>query len=403
MFEGFFFVLRLSLCMPHESPGGFSFFATDLPESVIKRLSIRVKESHGVNLGQGIPSFPTASHIRAAARKALDEKNIGVYPNFLGTMELREAIITKLNRTHKTHLLANENILVTVGAMEGAATTILSIVENGDRVGVITPDYCNHFPEIMLARGEIVEIPMLENNSWHLDFASIEKEAKKGLKMLLLTNPSNPTGAVIVREDMERLVKIADRYGIWLVVDETYWFLTYKTPRISLLDVWDRSERLIVLRSFSKEYAMTGWRVGYVIAKKEVIAIFARTHDALTGCVPKISQEAALAAVSGPQSIVKKYCTILEKRRGIAVDLLSQMSDVLSFAEPQGAYYIFPKVKATSGKLSEVLLKEANVAVIPGYVFGKAGEGHIRISFAVEDETLVKGLLQIRDFFSRTT
>lgn len=374
------------------------FFAKTLPESVIKRLSIRVKESHGVNLGQGIPSFPTALHIREAARKALEEPNIGVYPNFLGTIELREAIVEKLNKIHGSALTAKENILITVGAMEGAATTILSIVEEGDRVGVITPDYCNHFPEIMLARGIIVEIPMRENEKWHLDFEAIEKEAKKGLKMLLLTNPSNPTGAVVVKEDLEKLVNITEKYGVWLVVDETYWFLTYDTQRVSLLDIWNKSERLVVLKSFSKEYAMTGWRVGYVIAGREALGTFARTHDALVGCVPKISQEAALAAVTGSQNIVDEYCSILTRRRKIAQDLLNTIAG-LQFVPPAGAYYIFPKFRdgifRNSEEASERLLKESNVAVIPGYVFGNAGEGHIRISFAVEDSVLEEGLNKI--------
>lgn len=376
-------------------------FASRLPESVIKRLSIRVRELGGVNLGQGIPSFPTASHIREAARLALEEKDIGVYPNFLGTIELREAIARKLSADHHIVLVGDKHILVTVGAMEATATAILSFVKDNDRVGIITPDYCNHFPQILLARGETIEIPLLESAVWQMDFKRIETEARRGLKLLILTNPSNPTGFVLSKKELKLLVALASKWGFWILADETYSFLVYEEEKSSLLDMWSQYDRLITVRSFSKEYAMTGWRVGYIVASEDIIHIFAKTHDVLTGCVPKISQRAAEVAISGPQAIVSEYKDVLTRRRQIVRKALDTMSDSLTYIMPQGAYYIFPKYKANlpSMELSEVLLRKARVAVVPGVVFGEAGEGHIRISFAVDDAVLMEGMKRLVRFF----
>ncbi|MEK7166563.1 MAG: pyridoxal phosphate-dependent aminotransferase [Patescibacteria group bacterium] len=378
-------------------------FADGLPESIIKTLSIRVKELKGVNFGQGIPSFPTAEHIRQAAREALNEKDIGVYPNFLGFEALRQAIADKFTIEYKFPFTIGHT-LITVGAMEAVASSILSLIETGARVGIVTPDYCNHFPVVMLAKGTIVEIPYREEGVWKLDLPKIEAEAKKGLKTLIITNPSNPTGAVLAEDELAKLVFLSNTYGFWLVFDETYSFLTYDTPFISLLSFFDKCERLITIRSFSKEYAMTGWRVGYIVTRPETIKLIAKTHDALVGCVAKISQRAALAAITGSQEIVAEYRRILQIRRDVICNKLDTLGDKLTYAKPLGAYYIFPKYKnaISSIILSEDILQKTGVAVVPGAAFGKVGERHFRISYAVDDAVLEKGLEKLARYFTST-
>ncbi|MBI4066652.1 pyridoxal phosphate-dependent aminotransferase [Candidatus Gottesmanbacteria bacterium] len=369
-------------------------FASHLPESVIKKLTIRARELGAVNLGQGIPSFPTPPHIITAAKATLDDPTIGVYPNFLGELVLREEIAKKLNQDTK-------NILVTVGAMEGTATAILSIVENGDRVGIVTPDYCNHFPQVMLARGEIIPLPLHEGDHWTLDLSCVEHEAKQGMKLLILTNPSNPTGFVASKLELQALVTLAANYGFWIVADETYNFLTYDVPYTSLLDFWDECERLIVVRSFSKEYAMTGWRVGYVVAREGTLKTFAKVHDSLVGCVPKISQRAAIAALAGPQDFVTQNQTAYARRRQMAMEALGTIPE-LHLPTVGGAYYAFPRYEGeeVSVDVCEDLLTKAKVAVVPGIYFGDGGEGHFRLSFAVDDAILTEGLHRLRHFFS---
>lgn len=370
-----------------------SMFADSLPESVIKRLTIRARELGAVNLGQGIPSFPTPPHILEAAKAALEDPAIGVYPNFLGELELREAVA-------KRHGVDVSAVLVTVGAMEATATAILSLVENGDRVGVVTPDYCNHFPQVMLARGEAVPIPLKEADRWTLDLLRIEAEAKKGIKLLLLTNPGNPTGYVASREELKALVTLSANHGFWIIADETYSYLTYGAPFVSLLDFWNESDRAITVRSFSKEYAMTGWRVGYMVARPETIGALAKVHDSLVGCVPKISQRAALAAVTGPQDFVMNNQKAYERRRAMTVEAIGEIPG-LSLPTISGAYYAFPKYTGNrpSERVAEDLLTKAGVAVVAGEHFGNGGQGHVRLLFAVDDAVLSEGLSRLRRYF----
>lgn len=375
-------------------------FAYSLPESLIKGLSIRAKELGAINLGQGIPSFPTAAHIVSAAKTALDDPIIGVYPNFLGELPLRHAIASRLAEQERIEL-SESTILVTVGAMEGTAAAILAVVETGQRVGIITPDYCNHVPQVLLARGEIIQIPMLEGNEWALDLNLLEAEAKKGLKLLVLTNPNNPVGSICTGSELKRIVAMAKKYGFWLLADETYAFLTYDTTFVSLLSFWKEYDKLLVVRSFSKEYAMTGWRVGYIVTREAHIKTIAKVHDALTGCASKISQRAAIAAITGVQTIVDSYCKSYVKRRQLAMDILGKEQTRISCIPPRGAYYLFIKyhAKQKSIPLCEKLLTESGVAAIPGVAFGKGGEYHIRISFAVPEEILTQGLARMVKFF----
>lgn len=375
-------------------------FAENLPDSIIKKLSLRVKKINGINLGQGIPSFPTAPHIIQAAKKALDDKTIGVYPNFLGVEELRLAISHKLNLDQQVKITA-DNVLVTVGAMEAVSASILALLNTGDQVGIVTPDYCNHFPVVMLAKGKIIEIPMHEGKVWQLDIKKVEAAAKQGLKVLLITNPGNPTGAVYDHDQIGCLVKLANQYGFWIISDETYSYLDYANKFCSLLEFWDESKKLIVVRTFSKEYCMTGWRVGYLVTRPETVKLIARSHDAIVGCASKISQRAALAAITGSEDTVSKNVKVLFRRRELVCKHLDNLSNDLTYAKPEGAYYIFPRLKnfPDSFKFSDEVLDKAGVAVVPGAAFGKAGESHIRISFAVEDEVLDTGMKRIKKFF----
>lgn len=378
-------------------------FATDLPESIIKRYSIRVKELGGINLGQGIPSYPTPPRVIAAAKTALDDPGIGIYPNFLGTIELRNAIADRINTKYALAVSAEHHILITVGAMEAFASAMLSIIKNGDRVGVVTPDYCNHIPAIQLARGSIVEIPMIESDIWKPDLSAIESEAKKGLSALVLTNPGNPTGVVFDRATIDAIVALSNTYGFWLISDETYGYLDFESKFASLFTRFADCPRAVVINTFSKEYAMTGWRVGYLTAKPEIVAIIAKTHDALVGCVPKISQRAALAAITGPQDSVVAAKKMLLASRSIALSLADSLRPAVTYAKPEGAYYLFLKYqkKQDSMTVSQEILENTKVAVIPGIVFGRAGEGHIRISYAVEENLLKEGMKRIGEYFQK--
>lgn len=377
-------------------------FAESLPESFIKSLSIRVKDVGGINLGQGIPSFPTAPHILDAARSALAESDIGIYPHLMGNHDFREAIAEKLRANHGLSDISSHDILITVGAMEATAAVMFSLIGDGDRVGVVTPDYANHFSQIQLARGVAVHIPLKEDDNWSLDIAHIEHEAKRGMKLLLITNPNNPTGAVFPKSQIEAIVQLSDTYGFWVLSDETYWFLTYGERAPSLIDFWHaENPRLLTVRSFSKEYAMTGWRVGYLVAKKEVRDLIGRAHDALVGTAPRISQRAAHAAIVSSQDIVAEYVREFTRRRSILCEGLDAIENAISYVPPRGAYYVMVRYASdmSSTDLSNNILEKVNVGVVPGSIFGEGGEHHFRISFGVTDELLRDALIRLKQYF----
>lgn len=338
-------------------------------------------------MGQGIPAFPTPVHIIDAAKKALDEPEINIYPNFLGILELREALAKKLK-------VSKEQILITVGAMEAFASSMLSLLDYNNLVGVLSPDYCNHYPAIRLAKAKLLEIPLLEKKDWEIDFAKVEEAAKKGMRVLVLTNPNNPTGSVFEKKEIEKLVKLSNKYGFYFLCDETYSFLSYEKKFCSLLEFFKENDRLIVVRTFSKEYCLTGWRVGYVITSEPLIKIIAKTHDALVGCASKISQKAALVALTGPQDSVLKMKEELRRRRDFICEELTKMGDKVSFSKPQGTYYLFLKYKREENSLflARKILEEDRLAVVPGIVFGQTGEFHLRLSFGGKEDLLKKGL-----------
>jgi len=376
-------------------------FASVLPESVIKRLSIRARELGAINLGQGIPSFPTPPHIIEAVKAGLDDPTIGVYPNFFGEIALRQAIATRIQKDHGLKIDALKNVLVTVGAMEGTATAILSLIGNSDRVGIVTPDYCNHFPQVMLARGKVIPLPLIEGKDWTLDLSLIKREAKLGMKLLLLTNPSNPTGFVASKRELQAVIDLAHTYGFWILSDETYSYLTYDASHISLLDVWVQSERLVVVRSFSKEYAMTGWRVGFVHSDEENIREIVKVHDSLVTCAPVISQYAAIAAFDFADNEVESFRRQYQNRRDLICRHLDDLNGVFSYQKPNGSYFVFPKILKTknSWNFAAKLLREAKVAVVPGAAFGPSGESHIRMSFGRSEKDINGAMEKIKKYF----
>ena len=285
--------------------------------------------------------------------------------------------------------------------MEATAAIIFSLIGDGDTVGVITPDYTNHFPQIQLARGIVKELPMKNNGGWKLDLDAIQKAAADGMKLLIITNPNNPTGAIFSASDVAEIVRLSNAHGFWVLSDETYNFLAYDEKPPSLLDWWNEGERLLTVRSFSKEYAMTGWRVGYLVARQSVRDTMAKTHDALVGTAPRISQQAAYAAVSGPQDVVHTYASVIKDRRDLLCEKLDQMPEHLSYHKPAGAYYLMARYAAdiSSEVLCDDILKKTSVGVVPGSIFGKGGEGHFRISFGVTDDRLIEGIKRLKDYF----
>ncbi len=374
------------------------------PVSAIKELNMRALDKEGsISLGQGVPSVPTPKYICDAVTELLSsEKKLGLYAPQPGMPNLRDCIATWLCETYPKASLERENILITVGGMEGLFATFTALLNEGDEVLLFDPNYASHIEQVILAGGIPVYIPMSFEDNWSFNSDDIIKRITPRTKILVICNPSNPTGKVFSRDEIDTLVALAKKYKFIVIADETYAFLTYGKQNTSLLEYPEIFDQLVVCTSFSKQFAMTGWRVGYVAASPETIEAIAKVHDAMVISAPTVSQYAALAALSDPKNpSVLEIKTRLEEQRAIMMAELDTVPELFTYTVPEGAYYLF--VKFNKDNLSSrdfclKLLDEAGVATIPGSAFGPSGEGFVRLSFAASSENIKGAFVRIRNW-----
>jgi aspartate/methionine/tyrosine aminotransferase len=349
-----------------------------------------------VNLGIGQPDFDTPDFIREAAKKALDE-GYTRYPPARGFQDLREAIARKLREENHMLVDPDSEIFVSVGAMQGVFNTILHLVDPGDEVIVIDPGY-DYYSQIGLFAGVPVRVPAYEENRFKVDPDSIKKAITNKTKLMIINSPSNPTGAIFDEEILIEISKMAQRYGIFVLSDEPYEKIIFDGKRhVSIGSFNGMRDLTISLYTLSKTYAMTGWRVGYVVANKNITDEMEKLMEHMVSGVTTVSQRAALAAIKGPQDCVREMVKEYDKRRKIIYQGLNEI-DGMSCILPESTFYAFPNISRlgiTSWGLAEYLVKEQKVAVVPGTIFGKRGEGYLRISFAVDTVTLEEGISRI--------
>lgn len=370
---------------------------SEIDVSSIKKIQLMATEDKAViSLAQGIPSFFTADHIRTAAKKAIDANLVDKYTSGYGIDPLRQAIVTKLKRDNAITADISQ-IIVTHGAIEALMAVFMTILNPQDEVIVLTPDYASHITQTRIARhgGRPIFVPLLETErGWVLDPEKIEAAITPQTKALLMCNPCNPTGKVYSYEELKEIARIGEKYNLFIITDEIYEYFTFdKKKHISIGSFPEVRDRVISIFGLSKSYAMTGWRIGYIVASKKLITQIFKIHDSLVTCPTAVSQYAALAALEGKQDIVLEYKKAYEKRRQIVIDALKK-TDKLSLVPPEGAYYAFPKLTfpVDDYELAIRLVREAKVAVVPGSAFGLAGENHIRISFGGDEKLLKEGL-----------
>ena len=361
--------------------------------SAIKEMPLIASQVEGcVSLGQGVPSFATPPHIVAAVHQALTQEDwAGKYSLQPGMVELRRAVAEYLARERGLEYDPLTEIGITVGAMEGLLTAFLTLVDQGDEVLVPDPTYEPHLEQIRLAQGTPVFVP-LNSGDWGLDPELYRAAVTPNTKALVLCNPANPTGKFYTDWEVRALTRLARQHDLFIISDETYEHLVYDGPGplapASLSDVRDR---VVTVGSFSKKYAMTGWRVGYVAAPAEIMAQLMKVHDSAAICAPTPSQVAALAALAGPQDVVAEMKGQLAQRRDLICHRLDRLSAYFSYIRPQGAYYLLARYSFTddlSRDLAVRLIREARVITIPGSSFGPGGEGHLRLSYGGEPEEI---------------
>lgn len=371
--------------------------------SPIKEMAFLAEDIEGVvSLGWGIPSFETPLYIREAVQQALaDNHAIGKYAPVRGLPELREAIATKFQRQWGVGIDPKNEIIVTVGAMEALLITLLTLVDAGDEILLTSPGFASHTEQILLAGGKPVYIDLIEEEGWKLSSEKVAEVITPRTKAMILTNPSNPTGTVFEESELRNIAELAIKHDFYLITDETYHFLVYDNKHLfSLFSIPALRDRLVGCYSFSKEYAMTGWRVGYLCAEAGLVQEILKVHDASVVSAPRISQLAALAALQGPQESTQYFRDELKRRRDLMCSRLDSL-DIFEYHQPEGAYYIFPRIKlpdADAFKFALRLLNEAKVVVIPGDAFGPSGRQHVRLCFAVDVEEITESFDRLERF-----
>jgi aspartate aminotransferase len=356
-----------------------------------------------VDFGAGEPDFPTPDNIKRAAIEALNQ-NFTKYTNTGGTEELKRTICDSHKAEYGTAYSTKECI-VTVGGKHAIFNLTQALVEPGDEVVIPVPYWVTYKDVVNYAGGKCVFVDTDESDGFRLDASMIERALTPKTKMIMLNSPSNPSGAVFERSEMERVSQIAKDRGIWLMTDECYHRFLYEGEGHSLAALPGAKETVLVAGSLSKTYSMTGWRIGFVLGPAPVVSGIGKLQSHSTSNPTSISQKAAVEALRGPQESVGLMLAEYRKRRDYVIGRLRSMEGVTTQV-PQGAFYAYPNVSAAyrngisnSLQFSEQLLAEEFVAVVPGEAFGTAN--HIRISYATSMKELERGLDRLQRFVAK--
>ncbi len=363
--------------------------------SAIKEMAIRsAAVPDAVSLAWGLPSFRTPAHVRQAVRNALDnDPDIGKYALPDGLPELRRTVAKHHLAETGTHCDPDANVLITAGNMQGLNALLHVLVGPGDRVILTDPGFASHIQQIRLCGGEPVGWPLVEARNWSLDVEHLPELIDERTKAIVLVSPSNPTGTIFTEAQLRRTAEIAKARDILILLDDPYSHFTYEnsTRFFNLAAAPEFTDNIAYLFTFSKTYAMSGWRIGYMVVPEWLKRETLKVHDATLICSPRISQVAALEALSGPQDHLMDFEARLARRRDRICERLDRVPHVFAYYRPDGAYYVFPKIVADhrdSFDFASRLLEDAKVTVTPGSAFGQRGEHHVRMAYCVSEETI---------------
>lgn len=351
-----------------------------------------------IHLEIGRPDFDTPKKIKDAAYESLNAGHVFYTSNY-GTPALRKEIAKWENEHHNVNYEASE-VLVTVGVGEATYASMAAFLEEGDEVLVPNPVWLNyiHVPSSLGATP--VTYSLKEENDYQIDFEELESKITEKTKMIVVVNPSNPTGGIFSRKTLEKLSEIAIRNDLLVVSDEIYSQLVYDgAEHVSVASIPGMKERTITLGGFSKAYSMTGWRLGYMCAPEGIISACVRVHQYTITCASSFVQDAAIVALNECADDVEAMRQEYQRRKDFMVKALNDI-DGISCNNPQGAFYIFVNVKSlgmTSMEVAEYLLEHAKVALVPGSAFGSEGEGYLRISYGCSYEDLQEAAKRIRE------
>lgn len=371
------------------------------PSGIRKFFDIVSEMPDAISLGVGEPDFDTPWHIREEGIRSLKAGKT-FYTSNAGLMPLRQEISRYIeDRLQLTYDPASE-IMVTVGGSEAIDIAFRTVLESGDEVIIPEPAFVSYVPCVQLAGGVPVTIPLKAENAFRLKPRELEAAITPKTKVLLLSYPNNPTGAIMEKEDLEALLGIIEKHDLLVISEEIYSELTYNSRHVSIASLPGMRKRCVVINGFSKSYAMTGWRLGYALAPKEIMEQMVKLHQFAIMSSPTTSQYAAVSALKNGNSDVMEMRLAYDQRRRFLLHEMERLQ--IPCFEPRGAFYIFPDISEfgmSSEEFATELLREEKVAVVPGSAFGDCGEGFIRISYAYSIEELKAALARIEAFLKK--
>jgi aminotransferase len=371
------------------------------PSGIRKFFDLLASMEGVISLGVGEPDFTTPWHISEAAIYSL-EKGQTMYTSNSGMPELRSELSRYLKDSYKLSYDPNAELLITVGVSEALDLTMRALLDPGDEVILPDPHYVSYDACVSLAGGTPIMVPTREKNNFELSAADVEARITGKTKAILIGYPSNPTGAVMSREKLLKIAEVARRHRLLVISDEIYARLIYGVKHTCFATLPGMKESTVFLGGFSKTYAMTGWRIGYAAANKEIIGAMAKIHQYTIMCAPTMAQLAAIEALKSGEPSVVEMVEDYNRRRLVMVKGLHDIG--LPCFEPKGAFYAFPSIKKTgmtSEEFAEKLLKEEKVAVVPGTAFGQGGEGYVRCCYATSLAEIEEALLRMGRFVKK--
>lgn len=383
-----------------------STYVHDTRISAIKEMAmLSAKVEGAASLTWGLPSFRTPEYIRRGVERYLDEDvDAGKYTLPDGLPELRKLVVEKHRDRTGMEVDADENVLISAGNMQGLNTLFHTMIDPGDEIILTDPCFASHIQQINLFSGTPVYWPLDEADNWSLDIDLLPELITDKTQAIVIVSPSNPTGKIFTENELLRVGEIARQHDVLLIIDDPYSDFVYDNgdKYFNLACVEELKEHLVYLYSFSKSYAMSGWRLSYMVMPAELKREALKVHDATMICAPRISQLAGMVALSQPSDHKQEFSRILDTRRELICQRLDKLPHVFSNQKPEGAYYAFPKIIApheNSRQFAIELLNNARVAVTPGGAFGPSGEHHVRMAYCVDEETINLAFDRIENFY----
>lgn len=368
-------------------------------------LSARIDDA--VSLAWGVPSFATPEYITNGVIEQLkSDADIGKYALPDGLDELKQLVARKHKVDTGISVDTDKHVMISAGNMQGMHSLLQVITNPGDEIILTDPCFASHIQQVNICGGKPVYWSLDESNSWSLDIDGLSGLISEKTKAIIINSPSNPTGKIFSRENLLRIGEMAKSYNFMILIDDPYSLFTYehKDKYFNLASVIDLFENIVYLFSFSKAYAMSGWRLGYIILpawlKKQVVKI----HDLNMICAPRVSQSAGIAALSGDAHHLVEYEAAFRDRRELICQRLDAVSHVFEYIKPEGAYYLFPKILVphdTARDFCLELLNKARVTLAPGSAFGPSGEGHVRMAYCVSEDKINLAFDRLEAYFGK--